>query len=62
MSGSVSTDSEHTPVRVDSQDSQVSDSENVDNRGWPRQNSVSEIVNLYLRQEKWQELASLSGW
>ncbi|XP_054257932.1 kinase suppressor of Ras 2 isoform X1 [Macrosteles quadrilineatus] len=41
VSGSVSTDSEHTPVRVDSQDSQVSDSENVDNRGWPRQNSLS---------------------
>lgn len=43
VSGSVSTDSEHTPVRVDSQDSQVSDGENVENRAWPRQNSVSMI-------------------
>lgn len=39
-SGSVSTDSERTPVRVDSQDSQVSDGEPGDSR-WPRQNSVS---------------------
>lgn len=38
-SGSVSTDSERTPVRVDSQDSQVSDGEPGDGR-WPRQNSV----------------------
>lgn len=37
-SGSVSTDSDKTPVRVDSQDSQVSDNDG-DNR-WPRQNSV----------------------
>ncbi|XP_063222865.1 kinase suppressor of Ras 2 [Bacillus rossius redtenbacheri] len=35
-----STDSERTPVRVDSQDSQVSDGEAVD-RAWPRQNSLS---------------------
>lgn len=41
-SGSISTDSEQTPVRVDSQDSQVSDGEAVD-RTWPRQNSVSTI-------------------
>nr|CAD7428222.1 unnamed protein product [Timema monikensis] len=40
VSGSNSTDSERTPVRVDSQDSQVSDGEAVD-RCWPRQNSVS---------------------
>ncbi|XP_076290497.1 kinase suppressor of ras isoform X3 [Lasioglossum baleicum] len=39
-SGSVSTDSERTPVRVDSQDSQVSDGEPGDSR-WPRQNSLS---------------------
>lgn len=40
-SGSVSTDSERTPVRVDSQDSQVSDSEIPgDLSRWPRQNSV----------------------
>uniref|UniRef100_A0ABD2XN80 Kinase suppressor of Ras 2 n=1 Tax=Trichogramma kaykai TaxID=54128 RepID=A0ABD2XN80_9HYME len=39
-SGSVSTDSERTPVRVDSQDSQVSDGEPGDGR-WPRQNSLS---------------------
>ncbi|XP_066997857.1 kinase suppressor of Ras 2 [Anabrus simplex] len=39
-SGSVSTDSERTPVRVDSQDSQVSDGEAVE-RSWPRQNSLS---------------------
>ncbi|XP_021926859.1 kinase suppressor of Ras 2 isoform X2 [Zootermopsis nevadensis] len=39
-SGSISTDSERTPVRVDSQDSQVSDGEVVD-RSWPRQNSLS---------------------
>lgn len=38
--GSISTDSERTPVRVDSQDSQVSDGEAVD-RSWPRQNSLS---------------------
>ncbi|CAG2065939.1 unnamed protein product, partial [Timema podura] len=37
VSGSNSTDSERTPVRVDSQDSQVSDGEAVD-RCWPRQN------------------------
>lgn len=41
-SGSVSTDSDRTPVRVDSQDSQVSDGEPGDGR-WPRQNSVSDI-------------------
>lgn len=41
-SGSVSTDSERTPVRVDSQDSQVSDGEPGDSR-WPRQNSVSSL-------------------
>ncbi|XP_078045030.1 kinase suppressor of ras isoform X2 [Augochlora pura] len=40
VSGSVSTDSERTPVRVDSQDSQVSDGEPGDSR-WPRQNSLS---------------------
>lgn len=37
---SVSTDSERTPVRVDSQDSQVSDGDPGDSR-WPRQNSLS---------------------
>ncbi|KAI4490222.1 hypothetical protein M0802_010856 [Mischocyttarus mexicanus] len=41
-SGSVSTDSERTPVRVDSQDSQVSDGEPGDSR-WPRQNSVRKL-------------------
>uniref|UniRef100_A0A0C9R1F0 KSR2_0 protein n=1 Tax=Fopius arisanus TaxID=64838 RepID=A0A0C9R1F0_9HYME len=40
VSGSASTDSERTPVRVDSQDSQVSDGEPGDSR-WPRQNSLS---------------------
>ncbi|XP_014270694.1 kinase suppressor of Ras 2 isoform X2 [Halyomorpha halys] len=40
VSGSVSTDSDRTPVRVDSQDSQVSDGEAAD-RLWPRQNSIS---------------------
>ncbi|XP_052124851.1 kinase suppressor of Ras 2 isoform X2 [Frankliniella occidentalis] len=40
-SGSISTDSERTPVRVDSQDSQVSDGEATDGKGWPRQNSLS---------------------
>ncbi|XP_046390732.1 kinase suppressor of Ras 2 [Ischnura elegans] len=48
-SGSVSTDSERTPVRVDSQDSQVSDGEvagsgsahGAGDRTWPRQNSLS---------------------
>lgn len=39
-SGNISTDSEPTPVRVDSQDNQVFDGEAVD-RSWPRQNSVS---------------------
>ena len=38
-SGSVSTDSERTPIRIDSQDSQISDGEPSDGR-WPRQNSV----------------------
>lgn len=42
-SGSVSTDSERTPVRVDSQDSQVSDGEPGDSR-WPRQNSVRQVL------------------
>jgi kinase suppressor of Ras 2 len=46
-SGSISTDSERTPVRVDSQDSQVSDGEAVD-RTWPRQNSVS-IIFLQIK-------------
>lgn len=42
ISGSTSTDSDRTPVRVDSQDSQVSDSDTViDGPQWPRQNSVS---------------------
>lgn len=42
VSGSTSTDSDKTPVRVDSQDSQVSDTETVtDSQRWPRQNSVS---------------------
>ncbi|XP_063916081.1 kinase suppressor of Ras 2 isoform X3 [Zophobas morio] len=37
-----STDSERTPVRVDSQESQVSDTETVtDGHRWPRQNSMS---------------------
>lgn len=41
ISVSGSTDSDRTPVRVDSQDSQVSDSEtNADGHRWPRQNSV----------------------
>ncbi|XP_012225443.1 kinase suppressor of Ras 2 isoform X2 [Linepithema humile] len=41
-SGSVSTDSERTPVRVDSQDSQVSDNEIASEMSrWPRQNSLS---------------------
>ena len=39
-----STDSERTPVRVDSQESQVSDTETVtDGHRWPRQNSVSGV-------------------
>lgn len=46
-SGSVSTDSERTPVRVDSQDSQVSDGEPGDSR-WPRQNSVCN-ANIFLQ-------------
>ncbi|XP_057665960.1 kinase suppressor of Ras 2 isoform X2 [Diorhabda carinulata] len=41
-SESTSTDSDKTPVRVDSQDSQVSDSETItDGHRWPRQNSLS---------------------
>ena len=39
-SNSASTDSERT-YRVDSQDSQVSDTETTGDRQWPRQNSVS---------------------
>ncbi|KAK0160339.1 hypothetical protein PV328_007762 [Microctonus aethiopoides] len=39
-SGSISTNSDRTPVRVDSQDSQISDSEPSNGR-WPRQNSLS---------------------
>lgn len=42
ISGSTSTDSDRTPVRVDSQDSQVSDTETItDGHQWPRQNSLS---------------------
>lgn len=42
VSISGSTDSDRTPVRVDSQDSQVSDTETItDGHHWPRQNSVS---------------------
>ncbi|KAL3272391.1 hypothetical protein HHI36_013868 [Cryptolaemus montrouzieri] len=42
VSGSTSTDSDRTPVRVDSQDSQVSDTETItDSHRWPRQNSLS---------------------
>ncbi|CAG9856573.1 unnamed protein product [Phyllotreta striolata] len=41
-SESTSTDSDKTPVRVDSQDSQVSDSDTItDGHRWPRQNSLS---------------------
>ncbi|XP_072385303.1 kinase suppressor of Ras 2 [Diabrotica undecimpunctata] len=41
-SESASTDSDKTPVRVDSQDSQVSDSDTItDPHRWPRQNSLS---------------------
>ncbi|CAH0564919.1 unnamed protein product [Brassicogethes aeneus] len=37
-----STDSDRTPVRVDSQDSQVSDTDTItDEHRWPRQNSLS---------------------
>lgn len=44
-SGSTSTDSDRTPVRVDSQDSQVSDTETItDGHRWPRQNSVSKTL------------------
>lgn len=49
-SGSVSTDSERTPVRVDSQDSQVSDGEPGDGR-WPRQNSVRVIACRFRRKK-----------
>lgn len=49
-SGSTSTDSDRTPVRVDSQDSQVSDTETItDGHRWPRQNSVSIIIILIPR-------------
>lgn len=49
VSGSTSTDSDRTPVRVDSQDSQVSDTETItDGHRWPRQNSVSTIFLLGL--------------
>ena len=43
-SNSGSMDSEKTPVRFDSQDSQVSDGELGDNR-WPRQNSVCVFIS-----------------
>lgn len=50
-SGSVSTDSERTPVRVDSQDSQVSDNEIPSEMSrWPRQNSV--CTKLYQNLDK----------
>lgn len=52
VSGSTSTDSDRTPVRVDSQDSQVSDSDTViDGNQWPRQNSVS-LNNRFCCQPK----------
>ncbi|CAH1115941.1 unnamed protein product [Phaedon cochleariae] len=43
LSASASTDSDRTPVRVDSQDSQLSDTETVTEGQprWPRQNSLS---------------------
>lgn len=48
--GSGSTDSERTPVRVDSQDSQVSDGElGNEKSAWPRQNSVSMLVYVLVR-------------
>lgn len=47
VSVSGSTDSDRTPVRVDSQDSQVSDTETItDGHRWPRQNSVSFSFNI----------------
>ncbi|KAJ8959073.1 hypothetical protein NQ318_022329 [Aromia moschata] len=46
-SGSTSTDSDRTPVRVDSQDSQVSDSETItEGHRWPRQNSLGHSARL----------------
>lgn len=46
-----STDSDRTPVRVDSQDSQVSDSDTVtDGHRWPRQNSVSILFRISQRK------------
>lgn len=41
-SNSTSTDSERT-YRVDSQDSQISDTETGGDRHWPRQNSVRDV-------------------
>lgn len=48
-SGSGSTDSEKTlALRVDSQDSQISDGDGEQNeRTWPRQNSVSDMVSIF---------------
>lgn len=44
-----STDSDKTPVRVDSQESQVSDTETItDGHRWPRQNSVKTSLKKIL--------------
>lgn len=52
VSGSTSTDSDRTPVRVDSQDSQVSDTETItDGHRWPRQNSVSICFNFIYKKK-----------
>lgn len=52
-SGSTSTDSDRTPVRVDSQDSQVSDSDTItDSHRWPRQNSVSTYFSFLIPRDK----------
>lgn len=52
VSGSTSTDSDRTPVRVDSQDSQVSDTETItDGHRWPRQNSVSLLLYFHVKLE-----------
>lgn len=46
-SNSTSTDSERT-YRVDSQDSQISDTETTGDRHWPRQNSVTCPIQFLL--------------
>lgn len=42
-----STDSEQTSIRMDSSETQNWDTDEMETRGWPRQNSVSYYLYFY---------------